>query len=109
LIKTSEALLKFQQNANFLKASTVKKRQKLQPYEYMDQMEKELKNLLKQNMFSKTTQIFQAHIPFLKKEKNLLELGTLCFVQKTKFLQTLQLSMLMIFTVRTATGSWRRI
>ena len=46
LIKTSEALVKFQQNANFLKASTIKKRQKLQPYEYMDQMEKELKNLI---------------------------------------------------------------
>jgi hypothetical protein len=46
LIKTSEALLKFQQNENFLKASTIKKRQKLQPYEYMDQMEKELKNLI---------------------------------------------------------------
>lgn len=46
LIKTSEALLKFQENKNFLAASEIKKRQKLQPYKYMDLMELELKNLI---------------------------------------------------------------
>lgn len=46
LIKTNEAILKFQQNANFLKASEAKKREKLQPYKYMDLMEQELKNLI---------------------------------------------------------------
>lgn len=46
LIKMSEALLKFQQNKNFLKASTIKQRQMLQPYKYMDLMEEELKNLI---------------------------------------------------------------
>lgn len=46
LIKTSEALLKFQQNKNFLSASEHKKREKLQPYKYMDLMETELKNLI---------------------------------------------------------------
>jgi hypothetical protein len=38
--------LKFQQNTNFLKASEAKKREKLQPYKYMDLMEQELKNLI---------------------------------------------------------------
>ena len=46
LIKTNEAILKFQQNTNFLKASEAKKREKLQPYKYMDLMEQELKNLI---------------------------------------------------------------
>ena len=46
LIKQSEALLKFQQNKNFLKASDIKRREKLQPYKYMDLMEQELKNLI---------------------------------------------------------------
>lgn len=46
LIKHSEALLKFQQNKKFLEASNIKKRIKLQPYRYMDQMELELKNLV---------------------------------------------------------------
>lgn len=46
LIKMSEALNKFQQNVNFLKASEIKKREKLQPYRFMDLMELELKNLV---------------------------------------------------------------
>ena len=46
LIKTSEALLKLQQNKSFLQASETMKRKKLQPYKYMDLMEKELKNLI---------------------------------------------------------------
>ena len=46
LIRANEALLKLQQNKGFMQASTIKKRQKLQPYEYMDIMEKELKNLI---------------------------------------------------------------
>ena len=46
LIKSSEALLKLQQNKNFLAASEVTKRRKLQPYRYMDLMELELKNLV---------------------------------------------------------------
>ena len=46
LIKTSEAIIKFQQNKNFLAASEFKKREKLQPYKYMDLMEQELKNLI---------------------------------------------------------------
>ena len=46
LIKTSEAIIKFQQNKNFLVASEFKKREKLQPYKYMDLMEQELKNLI---------------------------------------------------------------
>lgn len=46
LIKTSEAILKFQQNENFLKASERAKREKLAPYRFMDLMEEELKNLI---------------------------------------------------------------
>ena len=46
LIKTSEALIKFQENKNFLAASEVHKRKILQPYKYMDLMEEELKNLI---------------------------------------------------------------
>lgn len=46
LVKMSEALAKFQNNKNFLKASEATKRAKLQPYRYMDQMEEELKNLI---------------------------------------------------------------
>ena len=46
LIKQSEALMKFQQNKSFLQASDIKRREKLQPYKYMDLMEKELKNLI---------------------------------------------------------------
>jgi hypothetical protein len=46
LIKMHEALNKFSQNKNFLRASEATKRAKLQPYRYMDQMEEELKNLI---------------------------------------------------------------
>ena len=46
LIKMHEALNKFAQNKNFLRASEAAKRKKLQPYKYMDQMEEELKNLI---------------------------------------------------------------
>ena len=46
LIRTNEAILKFQQNKNFMMASEVAKRRKLQPYKFMDLMETELKNLI---------------------------------------------------------------
>ena len=46
LIKMHEALNRFSQNKNFLKASEALKRSKLQPYKYMDLMEEELKNLI---------------------------------------------------------------
>lgn len=46
LIKTNEALLKFQQNKSFLAMSTAKQRKQLDPYKFMDLMEKELKNLI---------------------------------------------------------------
>ena len=46
LIKTSEALAKLQKNKNFLKDSSILKRKKLQPYQYTDQLEEELKNLI---------------------------------------------------------------
>lgn len=46
LIKANEALLKFQKNENFLKASERQKRLKLRPYKYMDLMTEELKNLI---------------------------------------------------------------
>lgn len=46
LIKANEAVLKFQQNKNFLEASDIKRRRMLQPYRFMDLMEEELKNLI---------------------------------------------------------------
>jgi len=46
LIKMHEALTRFSQNKNFLRASEATKRAKLQPYRYMDLMEEELKNLI---------------------------------------------------------------
>lgn len=46
LIKMHEALNKFSQNKNFLRAPEHVKRAKLQPYKYMDLMEEELKNLI---------------------------------------------------------------
>lgn len=46
LIRTNEAVLKFQQNKKFLQASEIQKRKKLQPYKFMDLMEQELKNLI---------------------------------------------------------------
>lgn len=46
LIKQSEALNRLQKNENFLKATDIKRRAKLQPYRYMDLMEQELKNLI---------------------------------------------------------------
>lgn len=46
LIKKSEALAKLQRNKNFLIASTAAKRKKLEPYQFMDLMEEELKNLI---------------------------------------------------------------
>ena len=46
LIRTNEAILKFQQNKNFMAASETAKRKKLQPYKFMDLMETELKNLI---------------------------------------------------------------
>lgn len=46
LIKTGEAILKFQQNKSFLKAPEHTKRAKLAPYRFMDLMEEELRNLI---------------------------------------------------------------
>ncbi len=46
LIKSNEAILKFQQTKNFQAASDIKRRRLLQPYKYMDLMEEELKNLI---------------------------------------------------------------
>ena len=46
LIKMHEALNRFSQNKNFLRAPENVKRAKLQPYKYMDLMEEELKNLI---------------------------------------------------------------
>ena len=46
LIKTHEALNKFARNKNFCRASENTKRAKIQPYQYTDMMEKELKNLI---------------------------------------------------------------
>lgn len=46
LIKTGEAILKFQQNKNFVKAPEHVKREKLAPYKFMDLMEEELRNLI---------------------------------------------------------------
>ena len=46
LVRTNEAVGKLQKNVNFLKASDIAKRKKLQPYQYMDLMEQELKNLI---------------------------------------------------------------
>ena len=46
LIKTNEALLKLQQNKTFMQYSTAKQRRLLDPYKFMDLMEKELKNLI---------------------------------------------------------------
>lgn len=46
LIKMHEALNRFSENKNFLRASEATKRAKLQPYKYMDLMEEELKNLI---------------------------------------------------------------
>lgn len=46
LIKSNEALSKFQKHKNFLEASRLKQKQALAPYVYMNQMESELKNII---------------------------------------------------------------
>ena len=46
LIRTNEALLRLSKNKSFLAASDRVKREKLAPYQFMDLMEEELKNLI---------------------------------------------------------------
>lgn len=46
LVKTNEAISKLQQSKKFLQSSDIAKRKKLQPYQFMDLMEQELKNLI---------------------------------------------------------------